>query len=129
VPALKSQEHVIAAGRAIRILPAYARPRVVDRAAALVLIKKSAGGFEYMVLLVTQHRRLAFDDLDEFFPGRLNRQIEMLRQAGNVGFIDLDVVVAAAISRAFGAVVLDFLLGCAQIDFLRLAYTNNGNVQ
>src|SRR5688572_12587992 len=53
VGALELEEIVIAAARAVRVLPADRRARFVHGAAALVLIEQHAGRLEHLVLAVT----------------------------------------------------------------------------
>ena len=100
--------------RRVRIVPAHARTHVVDRALARARIEEHAHRSEVTVVLVAQGARLlAFVIFGEAFFGLCVIQAEVLRQARDVALVDLDQRVAAAIRRAFVAVVLGALVSDA----------------
>src|SRR5215213_1370023 len=109
LPALELQEVVIGAARAIRVRAADRGARVVDRAAARLLIQEHARLLEDHVLAAAQHPLAARPlDLRVTLLGRLRRQAEMFRQAFEVAPRDLYALVdRAAVGRALGAVEID----------------------
>jgi len=116
VLALKFQKVVIAADLAIGILPADAGPGLIDRAAALVLIKKLADGGVDMVFSVFQNVFdfafvfAIFNDIaaNEFFPGGCFGDAKMIRKPTHIFFGYRDAGIAAAVSGAFTAVIFHF---------------------
>lgn len=111
---LEFQKFVIAAARRVRVGAADGRPGFIDGAAALLGIEKAAGRAEMLVLPVAQHLRfLSGIILRELLLGLRIVQVEMPRQPGDVAFADFDQCIAAAIGRAFAAVVAQarFVLG------------------
>ena len=119
VLALKFQKVVIAADLAIGILPADAGPGLIDRAAALVLIKKLADRGVDMVFPVFQNIFdfafvfAIFNDVaaNEFFPGCCLGNAKMIRKPSHIFFGDRDAGVAAAVPGAFTAVIFHFRHG------------------
>ncbi len=114
----KLEEVVVAAGRAIRVIPTHGRTSFVNGAAALGLVKKHAHGFVHRIFAVTQHAHcVAFvpNLLGEFFAGNLQRNVVMPGQTRYVRWLGLNVVVATAVAGAFAAVVGVF--GCHNADF------------
>ena len=114
----KLEEVVVAAGRAIRVIPAHGRTSFVNGAAALGLVKKHAHGFVHRIFAMTQHaHRVAFvhNLLRKFFAGNLHRNAMMPGQTRNVRWLGLNVVVATAVAGAFAAVVGVF--GWHYVDF------------
>lgn len=104
----KLEEVVVAAGCAIRVIPAHGRSSFVNGAAALGLVKKHAHGFVHRIFAMTQHAHcVAFvlNLLGEFFAGNLQRNAMMPGQPRYVSCLGLDVVVATTVAGAFSAVV------------------------
>src|ERR1700736_423858 len=103
---LPHQEAVIAAGRPLRIVVAGGRTRVVDATAPGAEVEKAADAAVDRVGLMFEHDLPAVD-AGMAVEKRLHVELEILRQALGVALVDLDVVVAAAVGRALGAVVAD----------------------
>ena len=104
----KLEEVVVTTGRAIRVIPADRWTPFINGAAAFGLIKKHAHGFVHGVVAVTQHAHcLAFvlDLLGEFFTRNIHCNAMMLGQTRHVSRFGFDVIVAAAVAGALGAVV------------------------
>src|SRR5579872_1913358 len=102
--ALPAQEVVIAATRTIGINAAHIRPRFVHRAAARLRIEKNANAAVVFVFLMSKDRKFV-----AFFGVAVQKclaiDVEMLRQPADVQLFDLDLVIAAAVSGTFCAVV------------------------
>lgn len=78
----------------------------VDCAIPFFLIKKHAGAFEDVVLVMSQHASLViFFVLGEFLFGLFVSQVESFGQPLDVAFIDPDPVVRTTVTGTFGAVV------------------------
>src|SRR5262245_6840671 len=103
---LPRQEIVIPAAPAFGKLPANRGPCVIYRAAAAVLVKKLANGVENVVLLVPEDA-LAIGNFGIPSFGFLNTQTEVPGEAFDISLCDIDPVVAAAVGRAFLAVIQD----------------------
>jgi len=101
---LRRKKVVISAFLCIRILAANGRPGLINRALALLLIKKLADLIEDMVLLVPQdesiRRCLGVSALC-----LLVRNTEVLRYAQEIALGHLDSIVTAAIRRTLRTVV------------------------
>src|SRR5258706_521482 len=96
--ALEPEEVVVAATRAVGILAAHARARLVHGATALFLVEEHAGGLEYLVLAMAQHaHRLFRVGLGVALLGHLVAHAEMAREPVDVAGRDLDLVVRAAV--------------------------------
>ena len=89
---------------------AYARPGIVDGAAPGFRVEEHADGAENLVLLVSKDV-LAFHDLGEPAPRGFRIDSEMPREPVEISLLDDDAVVAAAVRRALGAIVLRLLFG------------------
>src|SRR4028119_1110765 len=98
------QKVVIAAAGLVRILVADAGPRLVDRAAARVLVDEHADRAVDLVLLMAQHL-LAFLHFREAAARGLDVDGEMPGQPGQILVLDDDPLVAAAVRRTLQAVV------------------------
>ena len=114
----KLEEVVVAAGRAIRVIPAHGRTSFVNGAAALGLVKKHAHGFVHRIFAVTQHAHsyaFMLNLLGEFFTCDSHCQTMMFGQPSDVGGFGFDVIVTTAVAGAFATVIGVF--GCHHVDF------------
>lgn len=99
--AFELYERVVTAAVSIRILPAYRRARLVNRAAPLVGIKEPTNRTVDIILLVTQDPfGLSFVHINacKAFLRLLDRQSKVSRKTREVATLDLDSRIAAAIS-------------------------------
>lgn len=105
---LKLEEIVVATGIAIRVGPAHGGASFINRATALALVKKHAHRFIDRVFAMPQHAHgftFVLNLFGKFFSGSVYLDTVMPRQTRDVGWFGLDVIVAAAVAGAFGAVV------------------------
>ena len=107
---LPFQELVVPATRLVGVFVADARPGVVDRAAPGLRVEEHADGAEELVLLVAQDV-LPIHDLGEPATCGFGVDSEMARKPVEISLLDDDAVVAAAVGRALGAIVLRLLFG------------------
>jgi hypothetical protein len=107
---LPFEELVVSATRLIGVFVAYARPGVVNRAAPGLGVEKHADASEELVLLMAQNV-FSLHDFGETAPRGFDVDSEMPRQPAEISFLDDDAVVAAAVGRALGTVVLKFRFG------------------
>jgi hypothetical protein len=103
---LPGQKVIISAPAAVWKLAADGGPGVVYRAAPGVFVEKLADAVKHIVLLMAQDA-LAISDLGVSSFSLFNGQPEVPCQTFNVGPGDIDPIVAAAISRAFIAIIQD----------------------
>src|SRR5688572_2096204 len=107
---LPFQELVIPAARLVGVFVADARPGIVDGAAPSFRVEEHADAAEELVLLMAQNV-LSFHHLGEAAPRGFRVDSEMPRKPAEIPLLDDDAVVAAAVGRALGAIVLKLLFG------------------
>ena len=106
--ALPFQELIISTTALLRICPADRRAMLIGSTPPFVLIQKSTGAFEYVILAVSQNTVFVIlNVLREFHFGCFIAQFETFRQALDVAFCDDNPFVRAAISRALVTIVKD----------------------
>ena len=121
----KFEEVVVPARRAIRVIAAYCRTALINRATTFGLIKKHTHRFVHRVFTMPKHAHgfaFVLDLLGKFFAGNIHRDAMMLGQTSYIGGLGFDVVVATAVAGAFGAVVRIF--GCHHA-YLKLCETHS----
>lgn len=97
--ALPLEEVEVPAVRAVGILVAYPRTRLVNRALPLRGVEEHADGVVDLVLLMSEHL-LALCDFGEALLRDLGRDAEVLGQPVDVALLHHNAVVAAAIPGA-----------------------------
>ena len=101
------EELVIAAALAVREIPANFRAGLIDGAAAGLGVDEPADGAEMLVSLMAEDARvLIVTFFGEFLPRFIAVHIEMLAEAFDVAIGHRNMLIGAAIGRAFQAIVL-----------------------
>src|SRR5205823_11135401 len=101
---LPFQKVIITTTGAVRIVAADGRPRLVNRAAAGLEVEEHADAAVDLILLMPEDRAV-LGRLREALGGRCDIDLEVLGETVDVAFRNADVVVTAAVRRAFAAVV------------------------